>query len=210
MRSDYHAGTSWAPVGQTPIVKATGARHSLNMISAVTAQGRLRFSTYTGGFTAERFIEFCKKLIHDTDGAVYLVVDGHPTHKASAVKRFVEGTNGALKLFVLPASSPQLNLDEWVWKNVKRPPRAHQRQDRRGIQSHDHRRTPPPARHAPPRARILRRPRPALHHRKSPLTYNLLSKFDPGSQWWAAHCRLEHEGPTLSIPVRFLRATAFM
>ena len=132
MRSDYHAGTSWAPVGQTPIVKATGARHSLNMISAVTAQGRLRFSPYSGGFTAERFIEFFKKLIHDTYGAVYLVVDGHPTHKASAVKRFVEGTNGALKLFVLPAYSPQLNLDEWVWKNVKttasgapasRPPR---------------------------------------------------------------------------------------
>ncbi len=38
IRSDYHAGTTWAPVGRTPIVKATGARHSLNMISAVTAQ----------------------------------------------------------------------------------------------------------------------------------------------------------------------------
>jgi transposase len=119
LRSDYHAGTTWAPVGQTPIVKATGARHSLNMISAVTAQGRLRFSTYTGSFTAERFIEFCKKLIHDTDGPVYLVVDGHPTHKAKAVKRFADDTDGALKLFILPAYSPQLNPDEWVWKNVK-------------------------------------------------------------------------------------------
>ena len=36
IRSDYHAGTTWAPIGQTPVVKATGARHSLNMISAVT------------------------------------------------------------------------------------------------------------------------------------------------------------------------------
>jgi transposase len=119
LRSDYHAGTTWAPVGQTPIVKATGARHSLNMISAVTAQGRLRFSTYTGSFTAQRFIDFCKKLIHDHDGPVYLVVDGHPTHKAKAVKRFVEQTHGALRLFTLPAYSPQLNPDEWVWKNVK-------------------------------------------------------------------------------------------
>lgn len=62
-------------------MKATGARHNLNMISAVSAQGRLRFSTYAGSFTAERFIEFCKKLLHDTDGPVYLIVDGHPTHK---------------------------------------------------------------------------------------------------------------------------------
>ena len=71
------------------MVKATGARHSLNMISAVTAQGLLRFTTYTGSFTAATFIEFCKKLIHDTDGPVYLVVDGHPTHRAKIVKEFV-------------------------------------------------------------------------------------------------------------------------
>lgn len=119
IRSDYHAGTTWAPVGQTPIVKATGARHSLNMISAVTAQGRLRFATFTGSFTAATFIEFCKKLLHDADGPVYLIVDGHPTHKAKAVKKFVAKTEGRLKLFVLPAYSPQLNPDEWVWKNVK-------------------------------------------------------------------------------------------
>ena len=119
IRSDYHAGTTWAPVGQTLVVKATGARHGLNMISAVTAQGLLRFSTFTGGFTAARFIEFCKKLIHDTSAPVYLVVDGHPAHRAKAVKEFVASTDGRLRLFVLPAYSPQLNHDEWVWKNVK-------------------------------------------------------------------------------------------
>src|SRR5919112_3260176 len=105
IRSDYHAGTTWAPVGQTPVVRAdgagaTGARHSLNMISAVTAQGLLRFSTYTGSFTGARFIEFCRKLLADTAGAVYLVVDGHPTHRAKLVKEFVASTDGALRLFV--------------------------------------------------------------------------------------------------------------
>src|ERR687890_235488 len=119
IRSDYHAGTTWAPVGQTPVVKATGARHSLNMISAVTAQGLLRFSTYTGSLTGARFIEFCRKLMHDTAGPVYLVVDGHPVHRSKLVKQFVASTDRQLKLFVLPAYSPQLNPDEWVWKNVK-------------------------------------------------------------------------------------------
>ena len=89
------------------------------MISAVSAQGQMRFATYTGSFTADRFIDFCKKLMNDTHRPVYLVVDGHPTHKAKVVKNFVESTNGALKLFVLPAYSPQLNPDEWVWKNIK-------------------------------------------------------------------------------------------
>ena len=105
IRSDYHAGTTWAPVGQTPIVKATGARHSLNMISAVTAQGLLRFSTYTGSFTGARFIEFCRKLMADTAGPVYLVVDGHPTHRSKLVKEFVASTNGQFKLFVLGRTS---------------------------------------------------------------------------------------------------------
>jgi transposase len=118
IRSDYHAGTTWAPVGRTPVLKATGTGHSVNMISAVTAQGLLRFSTYTGRFTATRFIEFCRKLIADTSGPVYLVVDGHPTHKAKLVKEFVASNAGRLKLFVLPAYSPQLNPDEEVWKNI--------------------------------------------------------------------------------------------
>lgn len=89
------------------------------MISAVTAQGLLRFSTFTGSFTGARFIEFARKLLADTDGSVYLVVDGHPAHRARVVKDFVASTEGALRLFVLPAYSPQLNPDEWVWKNVK-------------------------------------------------------------------------------------------
>jgi hypothetical protein len=40
VRSDYHAGTTWAPVGQTPVVRTTGARFSVNMISAVTTNHR--------------------------------------------------------------------------------------------------------------------------------------------------------------------------
>jgi len=88
IRSDYHAGTTWAPVGKTPIVKATGARHSLNMMSAVTAQGLLRYTTFTGTMNGPKFVEFCKKLLADTQAAtgrgVYLIVDGHPAHKAKS------------------------------------------------------------------------------------------------------------------------------
>lgn len=42
IRSDYHSGTTWAPIGQTPVVSSTGARYSLNMISAITPKGKLR------------------------------------------------------------------------------------------------------------------------------------------------------------------------
>ncbi len=52
IRSDTHTGTTWAPVGETPIVQATGARFSLNRLSAVNAQGGLRFMTVEGRVTA--------------------------------------------------------------------------------------------------------------------------------------------------------------
>jgi len=132
IRSDYHGGTTWGVIGKTPVVRSTGARFSLNMISAVTAQGLLRFSTFTGTMTADKFIEFAKRLLADTTGPVFLVVDGHPVHRSNKVKAFVESTDGQLRLFQLPGYSPQLNPDEWVWKNIK-----HDRVGRTGITGPD-------------------------------------------------------------------------
>jgi transposase len=119
VRADFHAGTTWAPVGETPIVRTTGTRNSVNLISAVTTRGVLRFSVYEGKFESATFINFCKRLMHDTAGPVFLIVDGHPVHRSEAIKDFVDCTRGRLHLFRLPPYSPELNPDEWVWKNVK-------------------------------------------------------------------------------------------
>ncbi|MGB6324279.1 MAG: winged helix-turn-helix domain-containing protein [Methylocella sp.] len=43
IRSDHHAGRTWGKKGETPIVTATGARHAMSLISAVTARGHMRF-----------------------------------------------------------------------------------------------------------------------------------------------------------------------
>jgi transposase len=119
IRSDYHSGTTWAPVGRTPVVPNTGTRFSINMLSAVSAQGALRFMVHEGTVNAGVFIDFCKRLLRDADGPVYLVVDGHPAHRAKTTTTFVASTDGRLTLFFLPGYSPELNPDEWVWKNVK-------------------------------------------------------------------------------------------
>lgn len=119
MRSDHHAGTTWAPEGQTPVVKATGRRFSLNMISAVSGRGDLRFMVHDGTVDATVFKAFLKRLIVGAAHPIYLVLDGHPIHKAKLVRDFVAAQNGKLKLFYLPPYSPQLNPDEQVWGNVK-------------------------------------------------------------------------------------------
>jgi transposase len=119
IRSDYHSGTTWAPIGKTPVVRGTGKRFSVNMLSAVSAQGKLRFMVHEGTVNSAVFIDFCKRLLHDCDSPVYLIVDGHSSHKSKVTKKFVADTEGRLKLFYLPGYSPELNPDEWVWKNIK-------------------------------------------------------------------------------------------
>lgn len=120
IRSDYHTGTTWAPQGQTPVVQATGRRFSLNMISAVSAQGEFRFMLHDGSVGAKVFVEFLKRLMVNAKKPVFLIVDGHPIHKAKMVKNFVDRLDGKLRLFYLPPYSLHLNPDETVWAHVKR------------------------------------------------------------------------------------------
>ncbi|MEE9279078.1 MAG: IS630 family transposase [Myxococcota bacterium] len=109
VRSDFHAGTTWAPRGQTPVVPATGQRFGLNVASAVSPRGEMRFMIFEGRMNGEKFIDFLKRMMHNADRPIFLIVDGHPAHRARKVLEFVESTDGWLRLFFLPPYSPELN-----------------------------------------------------------------------------------------------------
>ena len=119
VRSDFHSGTTWAPKGQTPIVEATGQRYGMNIISAISPRGDMRFMTVEGRMNVGKFIEFLKRLLHNAERPVFLIVDGHPSHRARKVFEFVRKTKGKLRLFFLPPYSPELNPDELVWNHLK-------------------------------------------------------------------------------------------
>ena len=119
VRSDHHAGTTWGIAGETPVVRATGARFSLNMISAISARGNLRFMVVEGRVGAEQVCQFLRRLMHGARRTVYLILDGHPMHRAKKVQECVQGLGGRLVLFYLPPYSPELNPDELVWQDVK-------------------------------------------------------------------------------------------
>lgn len=112
IRSGRHTDTTWAPAGQSLLVEAAGGRFGVDIISAIPPQGTLRFAVFEAAtataITAKSFIEFCKRLIHDTPGPVYLIVDGHRCHRAQAVKDYLASAGGRLKLFFLPGYSPGL------------------------------------------------------------------------------------------------------
>lgn len=119
VRSDYHSGTTWAPKGRTPVVKTTGSRHKVNLISAISVRGTMRFMATEQNVTSSVFIEFLKRLIDKSPAAVFLIVDNHSVHRSSEVRDFVRSTDGKLRLFYLPPYSPELNPDEHVWNYLK-------------------------------------------------------------------------------------------
>ena len=120
VRSDAAAGRSWAPVGQTPVSKGTGKRFRVNMISAVSNAGMLRFRLFTGSFSGPVFIDFLRRLLRDCDGRkVHLIVDGHPVHRAKAVSAWVGRHGERIELHFLPGYSPELNPVELLNHDVK-------------------------------------------------------------------------------------------
>lgn len=120
IRSDHHAGRTWGKRGETPIVEATGARHGMSLISAISSRGHMRFMIkQQGGVNAAVFIEFLKRLIAGAERTIFLIVDHGPAHIARKTRAFVESLNGSLRLFYLPPYSPDRNPDELVWKHLK-------------------------------------------------------------------------------------------
>ncbi len=120
IRSGHHAGRTWGKKGETPIVTATGARHAMSLISAVTARGHMRFMIKEkGGVNAGVFTEFLKRLVAGARQTIFLIVDRGPAHRAKKTKAFVETLGGKLRLFFLPPYSPDRNPDELVWKHLK-------------------------------------------------------------------------------------------
>jgi len=119
-RSQCSHGRSRRPKGQTPIKEATGQRFGVNMISAIGNDGSLRFSLFEGKFNQFVFIEFLKRLIdHHPDRKVYLIVDGHPSHRSKLVKAWVAEHAERIELHFLPGYSPDLNPVELLNHDVK-------------------------------------------------------------------------------------------
>jgi transposase len=120
VRSDAAAGRSWAPIGQTPVIKRTGKRFGVNMLSAISNAGRLRFRLFTGSFNGPVFIDFLGRLLRDCGGRkVHLIVDGHPVHHAKLVSAWVGRHAERIELHFLPGYSPELNPVELLNHDVK-------------------------------------------------------------------------------------------
>jgi transposase len=119
VHEDAAIGTTWGVVGETPVVRLSGARRRINVISAVSPRGRLWFRCYAHSLKADDFIEFLKALLRDIRGKVVIVTDRHPAHRAAKVRRFLADRENRISMHFLPGYAPELNPDEHVWSALK-------------------------------------------------------------------------------------------
>ncbi len=85
----------------------------------MNARGEFWAASYPVKLNAEAFVAFLQNFIESQPGKVFLVVDGHPAHKANVVKAYLKSLQGRLELHFLPPYAPDLNPDEFVWSYMK-------------------------------------------------------------------------------------------
>jgi transposase len=118
-RTDHHAGTTWAPVGQTPVVEHIGKRERIGMISAISTRGEMHWMVHTESMNSALFTAYLDYLIHDIEGKIFLIADRARYHTSKETAAWLKEHEDRIEMFFLPPYSPDLNPDEWVWKNVK-------------------------------------------------------------------------------------------
>lgn len=118
MRSDHQAGKSYAPKGKTPVIKSTGKRFSINMISAISNKGHLQFMLIDK-FNGDVFIDFLKRMIRYSKEKIFFVTDGHPAHKTKKLVQWLQENRVRIEVFFIPPYSPELNAQEYLNQDVK-------------------------------------------------------------------------------------------
>jgi len=115
------AGATYAPVGETPVLREVVTHDHLSAISAVTPEGVLRMQVYEEAITGAHVVRFLQHLVRRLPGGRYWILwDGAPIHRSQVVKRFVATEPPArFRIEALPGYAPELNPDEGVWNRLK-------------------------------------------------------------------------------------------
>lgn len=112
---------TYAPRGETPVLRLPLTRDHLSAISGLTLGGRLLLQVRPYSLRGPDVVEFLRLLLRQVPGKLLVVWDGSPIHRGQAVRDFLaRGAARRLQLEALPGYAPELNPDEGIWQYLKR------------------------------------------------------------------------------------------
>jgi transposase len=114
---------TWAPRGQTPILRQWDRRDRLSAISALTVAPRRRrfglyWALYRHNIRSPEVLRFLQALRRHVPHGFTLIWDRHRPHRATRVTRWL-ARHDRLVVEWLPAYAPELNPVERVWSHTK-------------------------------------------------------------------------------------------
>jgi hypothetical protein len=117
--ADEHPRKGYARQGEPATMEVPDPHLRINVISAVTNQGALRFMTYKGAMTAVLFIVFLTRLLRGATRKIFPITDRLSAHDAEAVAQWLLPRKGQIEVFYSPRRSPELNADEYLNNDLK-------------------------------------------------------------------------------------------
>lgn len=82
-------------------------------------RGKVCFMGYHGSMNARVLIRFCRRLIKDNSKKIFLILDNLRVHHAKLFQAWLERYSDDIKVFYLPAYSPERNPDEYLNADLK-------------------------------------------------------------------------------------------
>jgi transposase len=119
VRSTCQHSRGYARPGATPELAVSGSRFSVNMISTITNQGKVRWMIYEGKMNAALFIMFLTRLLAGVPKKIFLIVDHLSVHEAAAVEEWLADKQDKIEVHYLPKYTPERNADEYLNCDVK-------------------------------------------------------------------------------------------
>ncbi len=117
--ADQYPGYGYARRGQRATMEVPKPHLRVNLVSAISNEGFLRFMTYKGSMTGKRFLGFLKRLLRGATRKIELIADRLKAHDTNEVRRWLAAHKGQIELVPLPKSSPELNADEYLNNDMK-------------------------------------------------------------------------------------------
>ena len=114
-----HYQRGFAPKGCPPVLEIVSKRERLNMISAITNKGSLKFMIYDERMTQQKLIEFMERLVEDSTRKIFLILDNLKVHHGKIVQAWLTEHKNAIEVFFIPPYSPELNPDEYLNNALK-------------------------------------------------------------------------------------------
>lgn len=120
VQNESNFAKGYAPIGETPVLVIETTKFKINMISAITNQGKVRFMIYKENMNCKKLIEFLRRLITDAPKKVFLILDNLRVHHGILVQKWLAKNKEKIEIFYLPPYSPEYNPDEYLNGDLKR------------------------------------------------------------------------------------------